>query len=251
MGLFTKGHYPWNLRKPCSEATRLLLSRRIKEALQSPIVQEKLRRRKESLTPEARENMRQAHLGMKLSEETKAKISQKLKGKLKGKSYEEIYGDRAEEIKRKIGLAGLGSKRPFSPEAKARQAIKNKQQWQDPIYREHTIAGIMRACHTKPNKKESQLNDILQRNFPNEWRFVGDWQLVIGGKFPDFANINGKKQLIELFGTHWHKLFDVAERTEHYCSYGYKTLIIWEDELDNETKVIKRIRKFTKEVANA
>ena len=76
-----------------------------------------------------------------------------------------------------------------------------------------------------------------------QWKFVGDGQLVIGGKIPDFANVNGKKQLIELFGAYWHNVFDIAERKEHFKQYGFQTAIVWDDELKNEERLAKTLKK--------
>jgi len=50
--------------------------------------------------------------------------------------------------------------------------------------------------------------------------------------------------VIELLGTYWHPLFDGADRIEHYKQYGCDCLAIWEDELREPTKVIKKIRRF-------
>jgi len=95
--------------------------------------------------------------------------------------------------------------------------------------------------HRTPNKKEQILNRILKTNWPHEWKFVGDGRVVIEGKNPDFINTNGKKQIIELFGTYWHKESEVDERTNIFGKYGYKTLILWENELKNEQEVISKV----------
>ncbi|GAG86724.1 unnamed protein product, partial [marine sediment metagenome] len=61
---------------------------------------------------------------------------------------------------------------------------------------------------------------------------------------PDFINIDGKKQIIELFGTYWHNVFDIAKVTNIYKQYGFNTLVIWEDELSNENRVVAKIHQF-------
>lgn len=104
----------------------------------------------------------------------------------------------------------------------------------------------MGARNIQPNKPESVLIDIIER-YGLPFKYVGDGQFILGYKCPDFLNINGKKQLIELFGTYWHSVFDVAARKEHFKQYGFQTLIIWEDELKvlPEADIVKRIRKFS------
>ncbi len=97
----------------------------------------------------------------------------------------------------------------------------------------------MKARKVQPNKTELELNILLQRLAPNQWKYVGDGEIIIGGKCPDFININGQKKIIELFGDYWHseeiqKMSveqHVQERINHFAQYGYQTLIIWEDDL--------------------
>jgi len=122
----------------------------------------------------------------------------------------------------------------------SRQAMLQK--WQDASF----VTKQMRARGVMPNKIEHTLIAIMERNnLP--FKYVGDGDFILDGKCPDFLNINGKKQLIELFGTFWHGVFDVAARKEHLRQYGFQTLIIWEDELKvlPEADIVKRIRKFS------
>ena len=100
------------------------------------------------------------------------------------------------------------------------------------------------SLHIKPNKLERYFDDILQRKFPSQWKYVGDGQLIIGGKWPDFANINGRKQLIELYGDYWHKGENPQEKIEHFRAFGYETLVIWEHELNDlsEEQIVSKIK---------
>jgi len=103
-----------------------------------------------------------------------------------------------------------------------------------------------RTCKLYPNKPEFHLLSLLDTHFPNEFKYVGNGKVIIEGRCPDFININGKKQVIELLGTYWHSLFDGASRIEHYRQYGFQCLVVWEDELNNEGKLIKRIKREVK-----
>ena len=78
------------------------------------------------------------------------------------------------------------------------------------------------------------------------YRYVGDFQVWINGKNPDFINTSGEKKIIELFGNYWHKPEDENTLTDHYGKYGFKTLIIWEDELKNlsDDELINVVKKF-------
>ena len=132
-----------------------------------------------------------------------------------------------------------------NPEERLKQSIYHKKLWQNNDYARLRLEKI----GIKPNKKELQLNKILQELYPNEWKYVGDGYTFIAGKNPDFMNVNGQKKLIELFGDYWHKIRkkdDSQERINHFKKYGFDTLIIWESELkeDNYNNLIKKIGDF-------
>ena len=117
----------------------------------------------------------------------------------------------------------------------------NKDQWKNPEY----VKSQMRARNCSPNKFEMYLDKILQDNFPNVWRFVGDGQLIIQGKCPDFIDASQKK-IIELFGDYWHRYSEERERMAFFKQYGYDTLIIWTHDFDNkeEGKVLEKVSNF-------
>lgn len=173
--------------------------------------------------------MRIAHLGKKHSAETKAKISASHLGKLNPN-----YGKHPSlETRAKLSASRRGKRNPF-------------------YGKRHSKQTLYRILHpSKPNKQELNLQAILNSHFPNEWRFVGDGQLIIGGLCPDFTNINGKKLLIEFFGDYWHsaKMAGSWTRTELgrvmcYNSYGYKCLVIWEHELKDEKVLIEKVKAW-------
>ena len=92
------------------------------------------------------------------------------------------------------------------------------------------------------------LDSIIQKNFPNEFRFVGDGSILIEGFNPDFIDCNGRKLIIEMNGTHWHNIPEMIEKDKRkmdaYSRYGYRTLIIWENELNNYESIKCKIREF-------
>lgn len=95
-----------------------------------------------------------------------------------------------------------------------------------------------------PNNAENKLNEFLQETLPNEYKYVGTGEFILGGRCPDFLNINGKKKLIELFGIRWHKKEEEIERKEYFKRYGFDTLIIWEPELKDKEKLKEKIMEF-------
>lgn len=192
----------------------------------------------------------------------------------KGKTYVELYGaDKANSIKQKQSKSwsfslkrmlnhrapktifkkgmtpwnkdkkGLYSKEHIN---KLRLAKMGKKQTKELV--DKRMKAIFKSLQYKPNKQELLLNQILQANFPNEFKFVGDGLFFIERYCPDFINCNGRKLIIELFGNYFHSLSKSAERDERklkvYSKYGFKTLIIWQNELKRPEMVVRKIRVF-------
>jgi len=113
-----------------------------------------------------------------------------------------------------------------------------------------------RQVMKKPNRQERKLEAILEKWFPNEWKFVGDGEVILGSLNPDFINCNGRKHIIEFFGC-WHhgcpihhpeKKVDWIEtetgKKVIFSRYGFKTLVIWEHELANEQAIVDKVLCF-------
>ena len=124
------------------------------------------------------------------------------------------------------------------------RSYTSKRLWKEPSY----VSIQMKSRGCRPNKAEFQLEKILNNHFPNEWAYVGDGQLIIGGRCPDFTNINGKKELIELFGNYWHKDENPQNKIDFYKNYGFNCLVIWENELKDENTLIKKITFYNREM---
>lgn len=114
---------------------------------------------------------------------------------------------------------------------------------------------MLSARRIKPTKPERQLEAILSKHFP-EFEYNGDGRLgvTLGGLTPDFVNVNGKKDLIEVFGDYYHSaevIGDDWRRSELgkmmiYNSLGWRCLILWASDLKSkpEAEIIEMIRKF-------
>lgn len=127
-----------------------------------------------------------------------------------------------------------------------------RERWQDPEFATKMAVSWQR----KPTKPENQLRAILNSHFP-EFQYNGDGRLgiILAGLIPDFVNVNGKKQVIEVFGDYWHspKINRKWHQTElgrilAYHSVGFDCLVLWEHEMDKLQKgdTIEKITKFTK-----
>lgn len=173
-------------------------------------------------------------------------LKEKLRQKFKGRHIDEAWRKKMSDTKIQSGI----SKKMWSQDLRNKQSETFKKFWLNPQFRQQRISNIMKAQHLKPNKKEQLLNIILQQNFPNEWKYVGNGEIIIGGLCPDFINCNGKKKIIELFGDYWHikkvdSITDTEEgRINFFNKYGFGTLIIWEHELKNSEYVIDKIKDF-------
>ncbi|GAI37924.1 unnamed protein product, partial [marine sediment metagenome] len=188
------------------------------------------------LQPLAVEKAREKTLGKPLSEEHKNRIRET---KLKSGYHH------SEKTRQKIGEAGEGripwnkgrkcpetSKKlkgriqPFRGKKNPNMARKGEK---NPFYgKKHTeesLKKMFKSLAAKPNKPEQFLIHLFQEN-DIPLRYVGDGQVIIDGKCPDFINNNGGKQLLELFGERWHELEEEQERKKAFAEYGFETLII-------------------------
>lgn len=198
------------------------------------------------LTDEARRKISAGLTGRHLFEETKAKISAARKGiKLSDETRVNMSKSskgrhHSEEVK--IKISSTLKKVSQNPEIKAKRKAAAEDLWRNTEYAQKVFKNV------SPNKAELKLQDILDKHFPNEWKFVGNKGVRLGKLYPDFINVDGKKEVIELFSDYWHPIFDVAKKKESYREYGFCVAIIWEEELKNEERLVKIFRGRFKEV---
>lgn len=135
-------------------------------------------------------------------------------------------------------------KRWNNPEEHRKQSERLRKLWSDPHYKAECVKHMMLACIKKPNKAELKLLSVLKNVLPNEYKYVGNGEFILGGKCPDFMNKNGQKKVIELFGDYWHNGENPQGRIKHFKKYGFDTLVIWEHELKNEEILTEKIVGF-------
>ena len=147
------------------------------------------------------------------------------------------------EVREKISKSLIGDDNPSKrPEVRKKMSEKLCERWQDPEF----VKIITDSWKKKPNQPEKGLDSIVQFLYPNEYKYNGNYELgiTIGGKIPDFVNVNGKKKAIDLFGDYWHKGEDPQVRIDLFKEYGWDLLVIWEHELKDKNAVIQKILKF-------
>lgn len=141
-----------------------------------------------------------------------------------------------------------------NPDLHEKRSRQGKINWQDPEY----VKMVLGSLNKPPTKLEKQLGAILDKHFP-EFKYNGDGRLgvTLGGLIPDFVNVNGKKQVIEVFGDYWHSPEIIGNnwrrselgRIMIYNSVGWGCLVIWQHELKEltEEQILTKITKFEKE----
>jgi G:T-mismatch repair DNA endonuclease (very short patch repair protein) len=250
-------------------------------------------RRGQHLPEEWRKNISAKQKGRILTEEWKVNISKGKQGKPRSetvrailskarKQYHLMHPEIQRGLTEKARKVNIGRKRPEQgklmmgeknpskrPEVKKKKSdslkryhiehpevgVKFSEHMKQLLLNENYAKEFFRRLHLKPNKKEQQLGLLLSALCPNEFRYVGDGEVILGGKCPDFININGRKQLVELFGTFWHSEKrkghsneeEERQRIEHFAKFGFKTLIVWENELRAPSLLSEKIMNFVKE----
>jgi len=140
-------------------------------------------------------------------------------------------------------------------ETKRKLGKTHKKLWGDPKYKEKQLRLIFKGFKIKPNRIEKYLDGFLQKLFPNEYQLnVNAEVMTLGGKIPDFVNINGQKKIIELNGTYWHgekktgrtKIEEEQQRIDHFAKFGWRTLIVWDYELTNTKQLKEKILEFNR-----
>jgi len=203
-----------------------------------------------NFSKEIMEKLRKSHMGHQVSIKTRKKISRALKGK-----------PLSIATKEKLSKANLGKR--LSPSTEFKKGHHGgtpfkKGHRESPEVREKRIKNILKASAVRPNQKERQLNSLLQQLLPGEYTLnVRGEVMILGGRIPDFVNVNGKKRLIELFGNYWHSeektgrqgKEEEAKRINHFKQFGWDTLIVWERELKDETSLKEKILEFSSEGA--
>jgi len=202
------------------------------------------------------EKIRRALLGRKRPEEVKRKISDTRKKRIKlGLIVPWNKGKKGVQTAWNKGLTKsdprvqkyLRIESPFIARQRLRELMKN------PEWKSRWIERFMSAQNVRPNSLELKILGIAQRhNLP--LKYVGNGQVVIGGKCPDFIDNNGQKKIIEVFGEYWHRRKGIPwHQTEYgtkkvYAQYGFACLILWENEIKSASEkcLLTKLQEFLK-----
>lgn len=189
---------------------------------------------------EIKTKLKESHKGQLHSFEQKAKVSKALKG-------HPYWGNKERTIESRLKTSNSLKGRKLSAESKLKIGLANKisikKLWQNSTYRIQQVKHISNGWKKLPTKPELYIITLIkQHQLPFEYNGYNG-NVVIGGKIPDFVSTDGSKKIIEVFGRLFHdpkfprhlsaisesKTFDGTVR--HYQKYGYKCLILWDDQI--------------------
>ena len=103
-------------------------------------------------------------------------------------------------------------------------------------------------CGTKP---EWEVFRLLTKVFPRQF-VINLNKFPIGGKYPDFI-CRKHRIVVEMFGIYWHgekrtgqtRVQQETNRKKHFTKFGYKTVVVWEDEI-NERTIRRKLSRYLK-----
>jgi hypothetical protein len=138
-----------------------------------------------------------------------------------------------------------------SNETKQKIAVSNTGKHWTKEQREWLLPIVMKNRLQRPTSIERLFLKIVDKyNLP--YKYVGDGYTFIAGRCPDYLNVNGAKEVVEIFSRWWHdpsvnpkvKLQHTEKATlDHYFKYGFKCIIIWEEELKDEELVLQKVMR--------
>ena len=148
--------------------------------------------------PSLLEIISRTHKGAKHSEKTKELISKKCKKYWENNRDELLlaYDKRDQPLFRTNVSLGVKKYYNDNPDAKRKLSEKIKTLWENEVYR-----GKMKEIHSSnewktkmreirrksisPNKAEIKLGNILNKLYPDDWKFVGTGEVSFGNHVPD------------------------------------------------------------------
>jgi hypothetical protein len=239
-GSWNKGHIPWNkgLTKKTDERVKKVGENIKKNAISNT----NFGNRNKRLSMSHRKKIGNSNLGKKRSEDTKEKI----RLAKTGMRY-------SAEINRKKGRSGEQNGfygRHHTKETRMINRKKHLDWWKvsenrKKILNEEMLERRLKGLFKRPTSLEKQFIELIQHNnLP--YMYVGDGSFLIGYKNPDFININGKKICIETRPKDMCKIWNKCsaedyqnKRCEHYRKYGWKCIIIWDENFENPSKILE------------
>lgn len=197
-----------------------------------------------SISEKARRKIAEANKYRIISEETKKRQSEARK------KYLNEHLEVRDLILFKKGHIPWIKGKHHTEESKIKDSEAKKKYYQNhPEARRKNFKNL----HMKPTIPEKQFTEICKKyNLP--FKYVGDGKFWIEDINPDFVDCNGKKTAVEIFSSYWHdpikRLGLQYKRTYNgristLKKYGWKCVIFWDYELDNEKIILGRLGMYS------
>jgi hypothetical protein len=178
-----------------------------------------------------------------LSEETKQKISKALANREVSLSHRKALSLAAKGKAKSSEAVAKMTATKNAPEQRLAQSERSRILWENSDYIKKVYDGLGR----RPTKPEERLMNIFSKYFP-ELQYNGDFRLGVSLRrlIPDFINVNGAKEVVEVFGERFHKASQVDEKIARYKQLGYNCLILWSKDVmrREEADIVTRIELF-------
>jgi len=144
---------------------------------------------------------------------------------------------RTKETHEYLRIAGEKISKTFKQKYASGEMVSYfKKIWEDPILAEELRTSILKGNLKRPTSHEQRIIDLINEH-DLQYKYVGNGEVWIGNKNPDFIEINGKKLLIEVYNSYFKgstkescKQYE-KERYQHFAKYGYKTIFLNEFDL--------------------
>ena len=149
-------------------------------------------------------------------------------------------GKKISKVKKNKPTGCIAWSRGLTKDTDDRVACISKAQkrlWQNSDY-------AKKVLHRRTPSYPEQIFITLCQEYQLPFRYVGNGELLIDGKNPDFVGTQDGYKLIEIWGEHWHKGEDPQNRIDFFKSRKYSCLIIKAAELRNQVQVILKVKNF-------
>jgi hypothetical protein len=153
-----------------------------------------------------------------------------------------------DKVRKKISEANSGRipwnyGKSHSEETKEKISIRAKERFKNKTYKEKVLKAILNGLLKRPTSLERKFMRIIE-NHNLSFAYCGNGTLLIGYKNPDFYETNGRKICIEVANRYHHPNPWAEKRVKHFAKYGWKCLVLFEDELNElpEEEIVRRVK---------
>lgn len=127
-------------------------------------------------------------------------------------------------------------------EYRKEHSIFMKALWANDKFKQRQMKRMLKGLLRRPTSLELQFINICEK-YGLPFEYVGDGELYIGSRNPDFVHRDGKKICVEVANTYKkHHVADYEqERKRHFSRFGWRCIVFMGNKLD-ETSVLSELR---------